>query len=87
MKLTDEQLIELRAVPVGNASRNRLRAALRLAGLTQRAFAAGCGLDEPSVSDLVNGKYQDLRFSTVQRIAGFFGVPVDDIFPNLEVAA
>lgn len=85
--LTADQITALRAVPLSTELPNRLRIAMALANVTQVEVAEGTALTQATVSDIRNGKYGDLKHSTVQRIAEFFGVFIEDIFPSREVVA
>jgi DNA-binding XRE family transcriptional regulator len=87
-RLTEEQIKALRAVPVTASMRNRLRIAMALTDSTQNDVAEGTSLTQATISDIYNGKYADLKHSTVQAIASHFGVLIEDIFPTrLEVAS
>lgn len=85
--LTEEQLTALRAVPVSKELPNRLRVAMALADVKQVELAESIGMSQASVSDIRNGKYNDLKHATVQRFAEFFGCYIEDIFPAREVIA
>jgi transcriptional regulator with XRE-family HTH domain len=80
-RITGDKLTALRAVPVTAEIPNRLRVACALAEVSQTDVAEGTGLSVPTISDIYNGKYNDLKHSTVELIAGFFGVLIEDIFP------
>lgn len=87
-RLTDEQTKALRAVPVTPTMPNRLRIAMALTDSTQNEVAVGTSLAQPTISDIYNGKYVDLKHSTVQVVAAYFGVSIEDIFPaRVEVAS
>lgn len=79
--LTDEQLEALRAVPVTTAVPNRLRVAMAMLAVTQVDVAAGTNLTQPTISDICKGNYTDLKHSTVQCLAAFFGCAIEDLFP------
>lgn len=85
--LTEEQLTALRAVPVTKDFPNRLRVAMALADVKQVELAEGVGMSQASVSDIRNGKYNDLKHTTVQRFADYFGCYIEDIFPAREAVA
>lgn len=85
--LTPEQLTALRAVPVTADLPNRIRIAMALADVTQVEVAEGVELTQATVSDIRNGKYNDLKHSTVQRLASFFGCAIEDLFPARQAVA
>lgn len=80
--LTAEELTALRAVPVRPPMRNRLAIAMAFVQATQIDVAEGAGLTQATISDIVNGKYADLKHSTVDAIAAYFGAQIEDIFPR-----
>jgi len=49
-------------------------------GLTQTDLAARAGIDQATVSEIEHGKV-DPRWSTMRRVAGALGVPLDDLAP------
>lgn len=85
--LTAEQVKVLRSVPVTPQKPNRLKFAMALVTVRVGEVAKATGLTLATVSDIRNFKYADLKHSTVQRIAEFFGVFIEDIFPSLAAAA
>lgn len=85
--LTDEQLTALRAVPVTKEFPNRLPVAMALAKVNQVQLAESVRMSQASVSDIRNGKYNDLKHTTVQRFADFFGCYIEDLFPAREQVA
>ncbi len=85
--LTAEQVKVLRSVPVSAQKPNRLKFAMALLSVRVGELARETGLTLATVSDIRNFKYADLKHSTVQRIAEFFGVLIEDIFPSPAAAA
>lgn len=77
--LTAEQSALLTSEPL--AGPNRLARAMELAGATQVQIEAATGIGQPQVSLIKNGRYSRLSLETAQKIAAFFGVPVDVMFP------
>jgi DNA-binding XRE family transcriptional regulator len=78
--LTDTQIDKLRAEPL--VGRNKVRAAMDLAEVTQVQVAEGTGHTQPYISSIINGKYTDqLPLETGRRLAGFFGCAIEDLFP------
>lgn len=59
---------------------------MALADATQLDVAAGAGLTQATISDIYNGKYADLKHSTVAGIAAYFGASIEDIFPRTHEA-
>lgn len=80
MKLTSQQLVELRTAPVP-ASGNRVSQALKVIGLTQQQAAEAMGETQPYVSDVVRGRYQTITVAKAQKFAALFGCTIDDLFP------
>lgn len=80
--LNAEELKALRAVPVTRALPNRLRVAMAMLDLVQSDVAAGTDLTQATISDIYNGRYVDLKHSTVQRLSVFFGCAIEDLFPR-----
>lgn len=81
--LTPEQLVALRAVPLG-AMRNKLRIALALTDARQSEVADETGYPVPNLSRLVNGKYVDITIDTARKLADYFGCAIEDLFPAEE---
>lgn len=80
--LSPDQLKALRAVPVHEGMPNRLKIAMTMTDATQMDVAFSTNLTQATISDISNGNYRDLKHSTVQAIAGFFGCLIEDIFPS-----
>jgi DNA-binding XRE family transcriptional regulator len=70
------------AQPVG-PERNRIRAALDARSQTQQALATAIGLTPQAVSLLASGQNQP-TLATAHAVAGFFGVPIEAIWPSLD---
>lgn len=73
----------LKALPADTPQR-RVRVALAYRGQTQSALARGTGIDPGLLSNAMNG-HRNLTGDQESAIAGFLGVPVSILFP--EVAA
>jgi len=56
---------------------------LKSRGLSQRALAQKIGLDEPRVSNIVNG-FKRPRLEEAQAICGVLCRAVDEVFPGLQ---
>ena len=67
----------------------RLRRAVERAGLTQREVARRSGLEEATVSDLLNGKTRRPAFDSVERVVKAIGTSFSELFdePRLELSA
>lgn len=57
---------------------------MALRGWTQTELAQESELTQATISDISNGKYGDLKHSTVQRLAACFGCLIEDLFPSRE---
>lgn len=79
--LSPEQIEALKAVPLGEMP-NKLRIALALAQVNQSDVAAETDLATPNLSKIVNGKYADINWVTVQKLADYFGCDPRDLFPS-----
>lgn len=84
--LTGKQLQELRRVRLSEDSPNRVYAAMKLVGVTQKEIENATGIAQPYVSNIVNGKHSKLPLETARRLARFFGCSIEDLFPP-QVAA
>lgn len=86
MKLSPEQLVALRTVPLGRWP-NRLALALQMAGVTQAAAAESIGIPRTNFNKIVNGRYEGLQLETSRKIADFFGCAIEDLFPARQAVA
>lgn len=84
--LTPEKIEALRAVPLLGMP-NRLRVALALAKVKQADVARATGIVAPNLSDIVNGKYKNVTVDTASKLAEYFGVAIEDLFPQREAVA
>lgn len=82
--LTLKQLEVLKAEPL--SGRNRLRRLMAMTGATQEQIEAATGLTQPYISALVNGRYRRLPIDTAGKLADFFGVHIEDVFPRPDSA-
>lgn len=80
MPLTTEQAEALRAVPLG-AMPNKLRIALALTKVRQATVSDATGIARPNLSNLVTGDYKTLTVDTARKLADYFGVQIEDLFP------
>jgi transcriptional regulator with XRE-family HTH domain len=78
------QLDKLRAE---DPTPNRVAAAVRLAGFTQRKVAKELGMTEPHLSEICRGRYQAVRLETAHCLAAYFGCAIEDLFPRRVKAA
>lgn len=77
IKLNSSEVDFLRSQPA-KGKPNKLKLALRIAGVTQKAFAQALGIPEAYFSRIIHGR--DLNVSTARTIADAFGVGLDDLF-------
>ncbi len=77
--LSARQLKSLRLEP---GSPNRVKAAMRLAGVTQSAVADGTGLHQSQVSRIASNAGDGVTLATASRLASYFGCGVADLFPR-----
>jgi transcriptional regulator with XRE-family HTH domain len=77
--LEPQQLAKLKGE---DATSNRVAAAIRLAGVTQRRVALDLGMREPHLSDICRGRYQTVQLETAHRLADYFGCAIEDLFPR-----
>lgn len=82
--LTPKQIEVLRESPLAP---NRVKVAMRLAGLTQVEVAAKLGITQSHVSEIANGNYSSLPLDTARKFATFFGCLIEDLFPSREAVA
>ncbi len=66
---------------------NRLRVAIAMAKVKQTEVAAATGVFAPNLSDIVNGKYKAVTVETARKLADYFGVSIEDLFPAREAVA
>lgn len=83
--LSKEQLETLRCSQL--QGRNRVPAAMDLAGMTQVQLAEKTGYTQPTVSRVRNGRYSDLPGETMRKFAEVFGCAIEDLFPAREEVA
>lgn len=85
-KLTPAQQHILKAFPLGKRP-NKLGLALELAGISQAEFARDLNFQPPYVSDVVRGRYRTITLENGVKVAEYFGVAVEDLFPAREAVA
>jgi transcriptional regulator with XRE-family HTH domain len=78
--LTPEQLESLRRIPLGIYA-NKVGLAIHLTLATQLEIEAETGIAQPQISDIVRGKYSRMNVDTARKLAAFFGVSIEDLFP------
>jgi transcriptional regulator with XRE-family HTH domain len=83
MQLKPKQVAALRRAPEGN----RLRAARRLAQLTQVDVSAAVGFPQPQISRDEAGDASGMPLAKARAYADFFGVHIEDLFPAKEAVA
>lgn len=65
---------------------NKIRLALELAGERQTELAAGTGIAPSNLSAIINGKYSAISLETCRRLAVYFGLRIEDLFPPGEAS-
>ncbi|MDP3717139.1 MAG: helix-turn-helix transcriptional regulator [Acidobacteriota bacterium] len=78
--LESDQLEALRSS--ANDGPNRVAAAIRLAGLTQRSVAVALDITEPHLSNVCRGHVKDVSLPTARKLAEFLGCSIEDLFPS-----
>jgi transcriptional regulator with XRE-family HTH domain len=81
MKLTPEQLAELRSTPIGITG-NRLAKAIELVRLKQADVAAAASLSQPYVSDVARGRHETITVENAHKFSDLFGCAIEDLFPS-----
>jgi DNA-binding XRE family transcriptional regulator len=82
IELRSDQRAALQAIPAGVGSRNRLKFAFTLCGVTQRLASEKTGLSPQRISGLVTGNYQSVSVEEASKLARFFGCTIEDLFPS-----
>jgi transcriptional regulator with XRE-family HTH domain len=74
---------QLKQLTEESAEPNRLRLAMKLAGVTQVELAEAVGFTQSHISEIVNGNYSSLPLETAQKLADYFGpgCSTDLLFP------
>lgn len=80
MSLTPEQITVLRTEPFDETG-NRLKAAMRLEGITQVELAQAIGFTQPYISGIARGRHETLMVENAHRFANHFGCSISDLFP------
>lgn len=83
--LSARQLTQLRREAA--ESGNRIKAARRLAGLTQTKLADQIAIPQSQISDDETGKSPALSLQKARTYADFFGCAIEDLFPAREQVA
>jgi transcriptional regulator with XRE-family HTH domain len=84
--LTRKQLTDLRRAPLDTPN-NRIKQAMKLAGLTQVQVAQAIGIAQSQVSEDAAGKFSELSLAKARAYAALFGCDVDDLFPREAISA
>jgi transcriptional regulator with XRE-family HTH domain len=66
---------------------NRLAAAFHLDGRSQMECANATGLTPQYISNVKNGRFQNLTLDNLHLFASFFGCAIEDLFPSREELA
>ena len=85
MQLNPQQLAKLRRTPT--VGWNKVAQAIDLLNLTMVQVSKGTGLPYTYVSDVKACRFETITVANAHKFAKFFGCLVDDLFPELEVAA
>lgn len=64
------------------AEPNRLAAAIKLAGKSQREVAEALEINEPHLSNICNGRVENITLPTLRKFADYFGCYIEDLFPE-----
>lgn len=83
--LTPSKRRALRAAPLEGGS--RLKAAIKLAGITQTQLAEAIGVAQSQVSEDATGKFSEMSLGKARAYAEYFGVSIDDLFPHVQAVA
>jgi len=62
--------------------RERLKALRRAAGITQERFAEVAGLNYKHYQEIERGGKQEIRFTTLVKIAAAYGIPLQHLFSD-----
>lgn len=84
--LTPEQLQTLRETPVGKTG-NRLAKAIELVDASLTEMHDETDLSISYISDTKAGRYKDIKVDNAGRLARFFGVAIEDLFPSRQEVA
>lgn len=84
MTLTAAQLKFLRGTEAIGGT--KLKAARRLAGLTQVQMAESLGVHQSALSEWERGRFEP-TLGTARKFAEFFGCAIEDLFPSASAGA
>jgi transcriptional regulator with XRE-family HTH domain len=82
MALTTMQLAVLR-----EATHSRVRLARQLCNLTQVELAEALDVSQSFVSDIERGRFNSITVENARKLADFFGVAIEDLFPARQEVA
>lgn len=80
--LETDKLAELRSAQTSEAIPNRVSAAIKLLGLTQRSVALALDITEPHLSNICLGRVKTVSLHTAGKLANYFGCAIEDLFPS-----
>lgn len=78
--LKPEEVALLRSEPCKGP--NRVKRAMDLAGVTQEQVADAIGVTQPYISSICKGRHERLPLNKVRALANYFGLRIDDLFPE-----
>ncbi len=61
---------------------NRIKAILKELDMTQEELSLICGVPQPEISRIANGKKRDIQLGTGIKIARGLGCSVEHVFPD-----
>lgn len=82
--LSAKKVKALRVEPLTGGT--RLKAAMRLAGVTQVQLSEAIGIAQSQVSEDATGKFSEMSLDKARAYAEFFGCAIEDLFPAREGA-
>jgi transcriptional regulator with XRE-family HTH domain len=85
MALTRSEINELRSTVV--PSGNRVKAAIKLSRRTQGEIAAELGFTQSYLSNVARGHFATITVENARKLADFFGVAIEDLFPARQEVA
>lgn len=77
--LNARQLAQLRQEP---AEPNRVKAAIRIAGVTQEVVSGATRIPQSNLSRIANSASGQITVQTAARLARYFGCQIPDLFPR-----
>lgn len=80
MTLSQAQLSELKATPVGDTG-NRVAKAIELVGETMADISRNGGFSYTWLSDVKSGRFETVTVDNAHKLADYFGCAIEDLFP------